>query len=245
MRFANKTAVVTGAAVGIGRAVSAKMATEGAHIVAIDLNEEKLATLKQEIEEKGGEAMTIVCDVSDEVAVNKAFAAAKERFGMIHILINNAALWRDFSPFVETSTELWKKYLDINVMSVVYCTRAALPDMIDAGYGRVVNVASVAGVYGNARMVHYSATKGALISMTQALAKEVADNGVLVNAVSPGTVSPSDQEDYDYTQESSMSYMGRTGSCMENAELICFLASDAASYITGQNIQIDGCRKKI
>ena len=245
MRFANKTAVVTGAAVGIGRAVAAKMATEGAHIVAIDLNEEKLATLKQEIEEKGGEAMTIVCDVSDEVAVNKAFAAAKERFGMIHILINNAALWRDFSPFVETSTELWKKYLDINVMSVVYCTRAALPDMIDAGYGRVVNVASVAGVYGNARMVHYSATKGALISMTQALAKEVADNGVLVNAVSPGTVSPSDQEDYDYTQESSMSYMGRTGSCMENAELICFLASDATSYITGQNIQIDGCRKKI
>lgn len=245
MRFDGKTALITGAAVGIGRACAVKFATEGANVVAIDLNEEQLASLKVEIEEKGGKIQTLICDVSNEDAVNQAFCKAKERFGAIHILINNAALWRDATPFLETSVETWKRYLDINVMGVVYCTRAALPDMIEAHYGRIVNIASVAGVYGNAKMVHYSATKGALISMTHALAKEVADKGIIVNATSPGTVSPSDIQNYDYTQESSMNYMCRTGSDMENANLICFLASDEASYITGQNIQIDGCRKKL
>lgn len=106
------------------------------------------------------------------------------------------------------------------------------------------NVASVAGVYGNANMTTYSATKGALISFTKALAKEVSDKGILVNSVSPGSVSPSDNDDINYTEPSELSFMGRTGNDMENANLICFLASDDASYISGQNIQIDGCRKK-
>ena len=147
--------------------------------------------------------------------------------------------------FVDSTTELWKRYLDINIMSVVYCTRAALTDMIENGWGRIINVASVAGVYGNAKMVHYSATKGALISMTKALAKEVAEKGILVNSVSPGSVSPSSVDDCDHTQPSELSFMGRTGSINENAELICFLASNEASYISGQNIQIDGCRRKM
>ena len=245
MKFQNKVAVVTGAAVGIGRATAIKLAQEGARVVAMDLNAEGLISLEKEIKEIGGEVLTLSCDVSDEKAVNKAFETAKERFGSIQILINNAALWRDASPFLETPVDMWKRYLDINVMGVVYCTRAALPDMIEAHYGRIVNIASVAGVYGNAKMVHYSATKGALISMTQALAKEVADKGITVNATSPGTVSPSDIQSYDHTQDSSMNYMGRTGSDMENANLICFLASEEASYISGQNIQIDGVRKRL
>ena len=116
--------------------------------------------------------------------------------------------------------------------------------MKERSYGRIINVASVAGVYGNANMVHYSATKGALIAMTKALAKEVADKNVLVNAVSPGSVSPAENGDMDFVQPSELSFMGRTGSDMENTNLICFLASDEASYISGQNIQIDGCRKK-
>ena len=106
-------------------------------------------------------------------------------------------------------------------------------------------MASVAGVYGNGNMTAYSATKGAVISLTKALAKEVADKGVTVNAVSPGSVSDSSDENVDAVTPSSLSYMGRTGSDRENANLICFLASEAASYISGQNIQIDGCRKKL
>ena len=116
--------------------------------------------------------------------------------------------------------------------------------MLAQEYGRIINVASVAGVYGNRRMAHYSATKGAVISFTQSLAKEVCDKGVLVNAVSPGSVSPSSNDDIDYSQPSELSFTGRTGTGRENADLICFLASDMAGYISGQNIQIDGCRKK-
>lgn len=245
MRFEGKTAFITGAAVGIGRACAIKFASEGAKVVAVDLNESALASLKAEIESSGGNILTLACDISNEAAVSSAFACARERWGKVDILVNNAALWRDASPFLETSVDTWKRYLDINVMGVVYCTRAALPDMLKSGYGRIINVASVAGVLGNANMVHYSATKGALISMTKALAKEVTAEGVLVNAVSPGSVSPSDISDCSYTQPSELSFMGRTGSTMENAELICFLASDAASYISGQNIQIDGCRRKM
>ena len=100
-------------------------------------------------------------------------------------------------------------------------------------------------MYGNKEMAHYSATKGAVISFTKALAKEVVGNGVLVNAVSPGSVSPSNENDIDYHRPTDLSYMGRTGTDRENADLICFLASDKSSYITGQNIQIDGCRLKI
>lgn len=129
-------------------------------------------------------------------------------------------------------------------MGVVYFTKAVLPKMLENGHGRIINVGSVAGVYGNANMVHYSTTKGALITMTKALAKEVADKGVLVNCVSPGSVSPSENKDMNYFENSELSFIGRTGTDMENANLICFLASDEASYISGQNIQIDGCRKK-
>ena len=245
MKFEGKTALVTGAAVGIGRACAIKFAREGAKVAALDINEETLASLKSELEEMGAEFITAVCDVSSEEAVNAAFAEAKSRLGKIDILVNNAALWRDRTLFLDTPIDAWKQYFDINVMGVVYCSRAALPDMLEAGYGRIINVASIAGVYGNAKMVHYSATKGALISMTKALAKEVASTGVLVNVVAPGSVSPAANPDYDYTGPSPLNHMGRTGSDMENANLIAFLAGVEATYITGQCIQIDGGRKMI
>ncbi len=240
MDFKNKTALITGAAVGIGRAAAINFARHGASLVLLDLDYEKLQGVKAELSEYTNDVRIFKCDVSDEARVNEI---AKE-VGNIDILVNNAALWRCWSEFVETPTDEWKKFLDVNIMGVVYVTRAFLPGMIERGFGRVINIASVAGVYGNANMVHYSATKGALISMTKALAKEVSDKGVTVNSVSPGSVSPATNSDVNYTEESTLSFIGRTGSGMENANLICFLASDEASYISGQNIQIDGCRKK-
>ena len=129
-------------------------------------------------------------------------------------------------------------------MGTVYCTKAVLPKMLENHYGKIVNVSSVAGVYGIANMVHYSATKGAVIAMTRALAKEVIDKGVYVNCVSPGSVSPAENLDMDYYEDSQHCFLGRTGTDNENTNLICFLASDEATYIAGQNIQIDGCRKK-
>ena len=244
MELKGKVALITGAAVGIGRATAILMAERGASLVLVDIDEKGLENLKAELGKYNTDILTFVCDVSDERAVYTTVKKAEDHFGKIDVLVNNAALWRCWSSFVETSTDEWKKYLDVNIMGVVYFTKAVLPRMIENHYGRIVNVASVAGVYGNANMVHYSATKGALISMTKALAKEVSADGVIVNAVSPGSVSPSDNNDIDYTEESALSFIGRTGSGRENAELICFLASDAAGYISGQNIQIDGCRKK-
>lgn len=244
MKFTDKTALVTGAAVGIGRAVALKLAQEGANLVLVDVNTEKLSELKDELNAYSDNIMTCECDVTDENTVYEIIAKAEKVFGKIDILVNNAALWRCWSLFVDTPTDEWKKFFDVNIMGVVYFTKAVLPKMLKNGYGRIINVGSVAGVYGNANMVHYSATKGALIAMTKALAKEVADKGVLVNCVSPGSVSPSENKDVNYFEPSELSFMGRTGTDMENANLICFLASDEASYISGQNIQIDGCRKK-
>ena len=238
-----KNVLITGAAVGIGRAAALRFAKEGYALVLLDIQEEKLENLKQELLPDTDAVMTCVCDVSDEAAVRDAVAKAEVCFGGIDILVNNAALWRCWKPFCDTSADEWKKFLDINVMGTVYPTQAVLPGMLERGWGRIINVASVAGVYGNANMVHYSATKGAVIAMTHALAKEVADRGVLVNAISPGSVSPSENSDIDFTQPSELSFMGRTGSDRENANLIFFLASEEASYISGQNIQIDGCRK--
>lgn len=245
MKFSDRTVLVTGAAVGIGRATAVKFAKEGARVVALDMNANELENLKREVEAANGKIIVFVCDVSDENAVNNVFAKATSAFGSIDILVNNAGIWRDRSYFLDTPTDMWTRYINVNIMGTVHCTKAALPSMIERGFGRIINVASVAGVYGNAKMVHYSATKGAIISMTKALAKEVADKGITVNAVSPGTVSPAEQADYLYTQDNSMNYMGRTGSTMENADLICFLASDDTKYISGQSIQIDGVRKKI
>lgn len=244
MRFTNKVACVTGASVGIGRAVALQMARDGAALVLLDINAEKLTAVQKEAESAGATVLAYTCDVSDEAAVKAAIADAIAKFGKIDILVNNAALWRCWAPFTEVSTAEWKKFLDINIMGTVYCTQAVLPSMLAQQYGRIINIGSVAGVYGNANMVHYSTTKGALVAMTKALAKEVADKNILVNCVSPGSVSPSENGDMDFTQPSELAFMGRTGSDNENANLVCFLASDEASYISGQNIQIDGCRKK-
>lgn len=245
MNFNGKVALVTGASVGIGRAAALELAEYGAALILLDINFEKLQAVKNELAAYTEKVLIYSCDISDEARVNEVVADALAQFGKIDILVNNAALWRCRSAFVDTPTAEWRKFFDINVMGTIYVTKAVLPQMLEQHYGKVINIASVAGVYGNRNMAHYSATKGAIISFTQALAKEVAEQGVTVNAVSPGSVSPSDQENVNHTQPSELSYTGRTGSGRENAELICFLASDAASYITGQNIQIDGCRKKL
>ena len=243
--FCGKVALVTGAAVGIGKAAALLLAENGAKTVIVDLNEEKLEEVRAQIVSNGGEAIAYKCDVSDEAGVYALVKDATKKFGTVDILVNNAALWKTFGQFVDISTDVWRNFLDVNVMGTVYLTKAVVPDMIAKGYGRIINIASVAGVYGNRNMTFYSATKGAVISFSKALAKELTPKGITVNAVSPGSVSPSGQPDIDYTEPSELPYIGRTGSDRENAELICYLASEGSAYVSGQNIQIDGCRKHI
>jgi len=243
--FEEKTVLISGAAVGIGRATAIRFAQHGANVVLLDMNLEKLEKVKKELMQYTNRVLVYECDVSDEERVHDVIQSVCKIYGTIDILVNNAGIWRGVVPFEDITSEMWRKYLDINLMGTVYCTREVLKAMKEKRFGRIINVASVAGVYGNAGMAHYSATKGAMISMTKALAKEVAEYGITVNCISPGSVSPSENSNPDYYQESALCFMGRTGTNMENADLICFLASSSAGYISGQNVQIDGVRKKL
>ena len=245
MRFENKVALITGAAVGIGRATALRMAEEGAKLALLDMNAETLASTRKECEALGAETETYICDISDEPVVIETVQKVLEKFGQIDILVNNAAIWRCKTKFLETPSETWRKFFDVNVLGTANVTRAVLPNMVEREYGRIVNVASVVGVYGKGGMCQYSATKAAVINFTHALAREVADKNITVNCISPGTVSPSDEPDITFTRSEPMCYMGRSGSDLENANLICFLASDDTPYLSGQNILLDGCRKFI
>ncbi len=241
MDLQGRCAMITGAAVGIGRATAVQMARRGARLALVDVDSARLEALKGELQAGAEDVLTFCCDVRDESAVQDVVRQTLDHFGRIDILVNNAALWRRFMPFSETTSDMWKRYIDVNILGTLYFTHAVIGRMVENGWGRVINVGSVAGVYGNANMADYSMTKGAVIAFTKALAKEVTAKGVLVNCVSPGSVSSAQ----DAREPSELSFAGRTGTHTENANLICFLASDEARYIPGQNIQIDGCRKKM
>lgn len=241
MDFNGKSVIITGAAVGIGRGTAQLFAEKHADLSLIDLDIDGLEVLAEELRrEYGVRVLTFGADISDEGAVKEIVRKAAEAYGEIDVLVNNAGLWRSFAAFAESDSTQWKRYIDVNILGTMYFSHAVLQYMLPAGYGRIVNVGSVAGVYGNANMAAYSMTKGAVIAFTKALAKEVCDRGILVNCVSPGSVAANEDD-----KDTPLCYMGRTGTPRENAKLIAFLASDDATYISGQNIQIDGCRKKV
>jgi len=239
MEFYNKTVIITGASVGIGKATAIEFARNGANVCIVDVNAEGLDTLAEEIKSIGANVSSYICDVSDEQRVHEVTREIINQYGKIDILVNNAGLWRMWKPFVETTSDEWKKRLSVNILGLMYFTHEVLPNMIENSYGRIINIGSVAGVYGNANMADYSMTKGAVSSFTKALAKEVADKGITVNNVVPGSV-----RNEGANRETELCYMGRCGELEEYAYLICFLAGDKAAYISGQDYQIDGCRKK-
>ena len=240
MNFKGKTAFVTGAGKGIGRAISVGLASLGANLVIADINEEILNETELQVKALGVEVRKAVFDVSDEDAVTREMNAAVEQFGQIHILVNNAGIYKN-SDFVESTSDNWKKYIDVNILGTMYPTHKILPHMIEKGYGRIINIGSVAGEYGLSYFVEYSMTKGAIISFTKALAKLVTEKGITVNCVSPGSIDVTGGNN----PMSEHSFMGRAGTPEECANLVIFLASDEASYISGQNYLVDGCRKKM
>lgn len=243
--FTGKSVIITGASMGIGRACAIKFAEQGANLALVDTDVDALGEVKAKLDGTNVKVLTYKCDISCEAEVKSVVESVISELGRVDVLVNNAGIWRNWTPFIETSSDMWKKYIDVNILGAMYFTQATLKSMLDNSYGRIINVASVAGVYGNANMAPYSMTKGALISFTKALAKEVTASGITVNAISPGSVSPTVDFDIDFVQDSELAFLGRTGSTAENADLICFLASDNAAYISGQNIQIDGCRKRM
>lgn len=238
LEYNNRTALVTGASRGIGRSTALMLAKRGVDVVIFDINEAPLRELECEIKALGRKCLAVVCDMGDQASIDNAL----EKLGdlKIDILVNNAAIWRnERGQFVKTNPESWKQRWMINVWGLMYLTQKLLPPMLEQKWGRVINVASVAGKYGNASQVDYSTTKGAVLSFTKALAKETTPYGVLVTSTSPGSVGDGDMK------ASELCYLGRESGCDEQAEMICFLASENASYCSGQDFQVDGCRKRI
>lgn len=238
MNFEGKVAFVTGAGHGIGRAIAEGFAKRGASVIIADINEESLSSAAEACMEYGVRVKSVVLDISDEAAVRAAVSESISEFGQIHILINNAGIYVGRN-FVQSTSSEWKQMIDINILGTMYATHAVLPNMIENGYGRIVNIGSVAGEYGLHYFVDYSMTKGAIISFTRALAKAVTDKGITVNCVSPGSINVKGKPD----AMKGHSFMGRAGTPEECANAVIFVASDEASYISGQNYLVDGCRK--
>jgi NAD(P)-dependent dehydrogenase (short-subunit alcohol dehydrogenase family) len=241
----NKVAIVTGAAKGIGLATAERLAREGASILMADLDEKELSRAADLLREKGHRVARAKCDVGRRDDVTEMVKAAEQEFGDIHILINNAGIAGPVGPLEKVSDEDWEAVMAVDLKSVYLCCQAVLPGMKARRYGRIVNVASIAGKEGNPNMVPYSTAKAAVIGLTKALAKEVAGHGIYVNAISPAVIETPMLETVTPEQVQYMVQripMGRTGRPEEVAALICWLASDEASFTTGQCVDISGGR---
>ena len=253
MKLNDKTAIVTGAASGIGLAISETLAESGARVVIADIARDKGEAAAAAIRTKGQKAEFVHFDITDEVAVKKAMATLKDALGAPSILVNNAGVALS-APFLKSDAAFWRKVLDIDLMGAVYCTQAVLPAMLEAKWGRIINNASTAGVTGHAYTTTYCAAKHAMIGLTRALAIETARTGVTVNAVCPGYA------DTEMTARTVANIISKTGRTREEAiaslvahnpqgrliqprevgNAVAWLCGDNAASVTGQSIVIAG-----
>jgi len=241
--MAGKVALVTGSSRGLGKAIAIKLGSMGAKIaVNYVSNEESAAVAVREIAATGGEACAFKADVSDAAAVKAMVREITDKWGKTDILVNNAGVTRD-QLLPRMSEDAWDTVLDTHLKGAYLCTRFALRSMMAQGWGRIINIASVAGIIGNAGQANYSAAKGGLIALTKSAARELGPVNITVNAIAPGFIVT------DMTDSMAEEWrelvleripLKRYGQPSDVAELVAFLASDRASYITAQIISIDG-----
>ncbi len=241
MRLKDKVAIITGGANGIGRTTAERFLAEGARVIICDLFQDALDKAVDELCGSGDIAAFAV-DVTNEEKVNAMVKEIAEKYGRIDILVNNAGITSD-AQLVKMSAEQFDKVINVNLKGVFLCTRAVAPHMIAAGYGKIINAASVVGLYGNFGQTNYAATKAGLIGMTKTWAKELGKKNICVNAVAPGFIltdmvkkMPEDV----LTMMSSKTPMKRLGTTEEVANVYLFLASDESSYVNGATISVDG-----
>jgi NAD(P)-dependent dehydrogenase (short-subunit alcohol dehydrogenase family) len=242
-----KVALVTGAMRGMGKADALVLAKQGAKVVVTDIDLGQCEAVVEEIESDGGEAKAFRMDVSDNDEVNKVFDAVIDAYGQVDILVNNAGIFRP-KPALEITKEEWEEMIHINLRGQFTCAQRAAKEMVKTGGGRIINIASIAsgqtGV-GVAGGTHYTATKGGVLGMTEALAVELAEHNITVNAVAPGAIDTPMLDEAGFNDEAMKGLLagvplGRMGTPDEIAAAVVFLASDEASYVTGAVLTVDG-----
>jgi 3-oxoacyl-[acyl-carrier protein] reductase len=237
-----RIALVTGAAQGIGRAIALELAKAGATLALADINEAKLALVAAEVEALGGTAAAFKLDVSNQESIEAGAKAVLDRFGKVEILVNNAGITRDALMMTMKRSD-WDLVIAINLTGPFLLTQALLRQMIKNRWGRIVNMASVVGRAGQAGQVNYSASKAGLIGLTMSLAREVASRGITVNAVAPGYIETPMTAVLDEKVSAAMLAnipLARRGTDLDVAQAVAFLATDAASYITGHVLDVNG-----
>lgn len=243
MSFDGKVALVTGAARGIGRSIAETFAMRGAQVVLADLNFDQVNETALEIAKTSGvNTVALPVDVSDTNSANEMVTKAIGEFGHVEILVNNAGITRD-TLIMRMEEADWDAVIDINLKGAFNCSKAIIRPMMKQRYGRIVNISSVSGLAGQAGQTNYSASKAGLIGFTKALAREVASRQITVNAVAPGFVLTALTEVLPEDLKNEMlkiTPLGRFGEPEEISNAVAFLASDEASYITGQVLSVDG-----
>ncbi|HKQ54072.1 MAG TPA: 3-oxoacyl-ACP reductase FabG [Pyrinomonadaceae bacterium] len=226
-----RIAVITGGGRGIGRAVALSFAREGADVMVLARTEDEVRRVAEEVRgECGVRAFHAVCDVSDAASVRGAFERVREQFGRAaDILVNNAGI-AESAPLVKTNDELWRRHLEVNLSGTFYCMRAALPSMVERGWGRVINVASIAGKTGAPYIAAYSASKHGVLGLTRTAALEVATSGVTVNAICPGYVET------DMTEGAIANITARTGKTADEARAILERMSPQQRLVTSEEV---------
>jgi len=241
-RLDGKLALVTGASRGIGRAIAQALAAEGASVVLGARDEAKLQEVVAAITASGGKAEALALDVARAESVAAGFEKLLAAHGRLDHLVNNAGITRD-TLLLRMKPEQWSEVLDTNLTGAFLCTQAALRPMLKQRAGRIVNITSVVGLTGNAGQANYAASKAGLIGFTKAVAREVASRNITVNAVAPGFIETDMTAAMTDKAKESMAAaipLGRVGSPQDVAGAVCFLVSDAAAYVTGQVLAVDG-----
>ena len=243
-----KTALVTGAAAGIGRACALRLACEGMAVGVLDINLEGCQRVVSEIEAAGGKAIALQASIADRAQVTAAVTTLRKMFGPVTVLVNNAGI-TGMVPFKELTDAQWDQMMEINLKGTFIVTQIVLPDMEAAKWGRVVNISSSSAQTGAVGMAHYSASKGAIITLTRTLAQELGPLGITVNNIPPGSVmntlmSEANRDRFPISVETLVKTLPvrRTGEPEDIANACAWLVSEATSYVTGQTIGVNGGR---